>query len=87
MGALLFNIFLADLFFTLNNIEIANYADDTTVFVLPNNINDLTIFGNNLLHDNILKSNPGNRSIKIENSACEKNRSLIHYYDAFSKGI
>ena len=64
LGALLFNIFLADLFFTLNNIEIANYADDTTTFVFPNNINDLSIFGNNLLHDNLLKSNPRNRSNK-----------------------
>ena len=33
LGALLFNIFLADLFFTLNNIEIANYADDTTIYL------------------------------------------------------
>ena len=64
LGALLFNIFLADLFFTLSNTEIANYADDTTTFVFPNNINDLSIFGNNLLHDNLLKSNPRNRSIK-----------------------
>ena len=82
-----FNILLADLFITLNNIEIANYADDTTIFVFPYNINDLSIFGNNLLHDNLLKSNPENRSIKIENSACEKNRSLVYYYDAFTKGI
>ena len=29
LGPLLFNIFLADLYFTINNKEIANYADDT----------------------------------------------------------
>ena len=41
VGALLFNIFLADLFFTLNNKEIANYADDTTPCAVSNNIDDL----------------------------------------------
>ena len=38
---LLFNIFLADLFFTLNNIEIANYADNTTPYAVSDNIDDL----------------------------------------------
>ena len=30
LGPLLFNIFLADLFFILSKIDIANYADDNT---------------------------------------------------------
>ena len=30
LGPLLFNVFLADLFFTVNNIDIASYADDNT---------------------------------------------------------
>ena len=41
LGLLLFNIFLADLFFTLNNTEIANYADDTTPYAVSDNIDDL----------------------------------------------
>ena len=34
LGPLLFNIFLADSFFTLNNTEMANYADDATPYVV-----------------------------------------------------
>ena len=41
LGSLLFNIFLTDLFFTLNNTEIANYADDTTPYAVSDNIDDL----------------------------------------------
>ena len=41
LGPLLFDIFLADLFFTLNNTEIVNYADDTTPYTVSDNIDDL----------------------------------------------
>ena len=41
MGPLLFNIFLADLFLTFSNKEIANYADDTTSYAASGNIDDL----------------------------------------------
>ena len=51
MHPLLFNKFLADLFFTLNNTEIANYADHTrpyanyadhtTPYAVSNNIDGL----------------------------------------------
>ena len=41
LGPLLFNIILADLFFTLNNTEIANYADDTTPYAVSDNIDGL----------------------------------------------
>ena len=37
-GPLLFNIFLADLFFILNDVDIASYADDNTPYVIANNI-------------------------------------------------
>ena len=33
LGPLLFNIFLHDLFFLVEEIEICNYADDTTIYV------------------------------------------------------
>ena len=42
-GPLLFNIFMANLFFTLNNIEISNYADDTTPYFVADNIDHLII--------------------------------------------
>ena len=35
----MFNIFLADLFFTLNDVGIASYADDNTPYVIADNIN------------------------------------------------
>ena len=41
MGPLLFNIFLADLFFTLNTTEIPNCADDTTPYAISDNTDDL----------------------------------------------
>ena len=65
LGPLLFNIFLADLFFTLNDIDIANYADDTTPYTTADNIEDVissleeaskTLFS--WFDDNLMKSNP-----------------------------
>ena len=41
LSPLLLNIFPADLCFTLNDTEIANYADDTTPYAISDNINDL----------------------------------------------
>ena len=38
-GPLLFNIFLADLFFILNEIDIVNYADDNTPYTSSNDVN------------------------------------------------
>ena len=37
-GPVLFNIFLADLFFVVKDIDIASYADDITTFIVENNI-------------------------------------------------
>ena len=39
LGPLLFNIFLADLFFILNDVDIASYADDNTPYVIADDIN------------------------------------------------
>ena len=65
LGPLLFNIFLADLFFTLNNTEIANYADDTTPYSDSDNTDDLISFfersSKDLLkwfYDNLMKIIP-----------------------------
>ena len=41
IGPLLFNVFLADLFFILNKIDIANYADDSTPYASSNDVNGL----------------------------------------------
>ena len=40
-GSLLFNIFLADFFFTVNSRDIANYANDNTPYATPNDIDNL----------------------------------------------
>ena len=42
LGPLLFNIFLADLFLVLKDVDIANFADDNTPFTSANNIDDFT---------------------------------------------
>ena len=74
-GPLLFNIFLADLFFIINDIDIANYADDNTPYVIADNIDDLIKsleeastalflwFDNNLL-----KSNPDKYNLLISSN-------------------
>ena len=41
IGPLLFNIFLADLFFIIKDIDIASYRDDTTPFIVENNIENV----------------------------------------------
>ena len=64
LGLLLFNIFLADLFFTLNNTKIANCAGYTASYAVSNNIDDfissLEKSSNDLLKwfdDNPMKNN------------------------------
>ena len=77
LGPLLFNRFLADLFFILNNTEIANYADDTTPYTVSNNIDDLISSlersSKDLLKwfdDNLMKSNPDKCHLLV--ISCEK---------------
>ena len=41
IGPLLFNIFLANIFFVLTDIDIAGYADDNTPFILENKIDNV----------------------------------------------
>ena len=41
LGPLLFNVFLANLFFILNDVDIASYADDNTPYVIANDIDDV----------------------------------------------
>ena len=40
-GPILFNIFLSDLFLIVDDVDIANYADDNTVYKEHENIDDL----------------------------------------------
>ena len=64
LGPLLFNIFLIDLFFTVEDIDIASYADDNTPYISAENINEVihsleeatnTLF--KWFNDNLMKSN------------------------------
>ena len=41
LGPLLFNIFLADLFFIHNDIDITNFPDDNTPYLSAKNVEDL----------------------------------------------
>ena len=68
LGPLLFNVFLADLFFTVNDINIASYADINTLYMITDNVDDLIasleqasngLF--KLFKSNILKSNAENK--------------------------
>ena len=41
LGPILFNIFLSDLFLIADDVDIANYADDNTIYKKHENIDDL----------------------------------------------
>ena len=41
LGPFIFNIFLADLFFVVKDIDIACYADDSTPFIIENNTDNV----------------------------------------------
>ena len=41
LGPLLFNIFLCDLFFRMNDVDFASYADDSTPFFVGNDIDEV----------------------------------------------
>ena len=43
LGPLLFNIFLCDLFFIMNDVEFASYADDNTPFLVGDDLNDVIL--------------------------------------------
>ena len=65
LGPLLFNIFLCDLFFIMNNFELATYADDNTPYAVGDNKEELTVKLKNAsktlfqsFSDNQMKSNP-----------------------------
>ena len=38
LGPVLFNIYISDMFFTLNEIDICNFVDDTTPYVCDSNL-------------------------------------------------
>ena len=60
LGPLLINIFLADLFLVVKDIDIANYADNSTPFIVENNID----IGSKIIVEI--------GDYKIDNSECEK---------------
>ena len=43
LGPLLFNIFLCDLFFIMNDVEFASYADGNTPFFVGDDLNDVIL--------------------------------------------
>ena len=65
LGPSLFNIFLCDLFFIMNETDFASCADDNTPYVVVNNIEDVIIKLQNAsltlvqwFYDNQMKANP-----------------------------
>ena len=41
LGPLLLNIFINDIFFLVNDTEVCNYADDTTIFACDSDVNNV----------------------------------------------
>ena len=77
LGSFLLAVFLADLFFILNNTEIAIYANGTTPYDVSDNIDDLISSLKKSskdqlkwFDDNLMKSNPDKCHLLV--SSCEK---------------
>ena len=86
LGPVLFNIFLADLFFTLDNTEFTNYADDITPYAISGNTDDLISSleksSKELLKwfdDNLMESNPDKCYLLV--SSCEKIRMEVDDFE------
>ena len=67
LGPLLFNLFICDLFFIMNDIDFASYADDNTSFIVGEDIVDVIFKLQNAsktpfqwFYDNQMKANPDN---------------------------
>ena len=65
LGPFLFNIFLCDLFFIMNDVEFASYADGNTLFFVGDDLNDVILKLQNAsktlfkwFNDNQMKANP-----------------------------
>ena len=65
LGPLLFNIFLCDLFFIMNDVDFASYADDNTPFFVGDDIDEVILKMQNVsetlffwFKDNQMKANP-----------------------------
>ena len=64
LGPLLFDIFLCDLFFIMNDVEFASYADDNTPFFVGGDLNVILKLQNasktlfKWFNDNQMKANP-----------------------------
>ena len=87
LGPLLFNIFLCDLFFIMNDVEFASYADGNTPFFVGDDLNYVILKLHNAtqfkwFNDNQMKANPDKcnficsssvkTSIMIENEQIRK---------------
>ena len=66
LGPLLFNIILCDLFFIMNDVEFASYANDNTPFFVGDDLNDVILKLQNCsktflkwFNDNQMKAKPG----------------------------
>ena len=71
----MFNIFLADLFFILNDVDIASYADDNIPYVIADDISGvITSLGKaskalfEWFENNLLKSNAGKCHLLVSSS-------------------
>ncbi len=57
LGPLFFNIFINDFFLNIEETDICNYADDTTLFVCDDNMHDAIVKSNKWFSENYMKFN------------------------------
>ena len=82
LGPLLFNTFLTDLFFIIEDTDIASYSDDNTPYVSPDNI-DGVIKPLEEVSEILFKGFNGN-SIKLNADKCHLLVSTNNEYEYFN---
>ena len=81
---MLFNIFLADLFFILSDVDIARYVDDNTPHITADDINDVIASSEKTskaffkwFENNLLKSNTDKCHLLLSSSNTVSRKDMV----------
>ena len=92
LGPLLFNIYICNMFYDINDCDIARYTDDNTPYASSSNldalINKLEESTNNLFQwfrNNYMKANAGNATFWLQGISIDTTLSFEHHITSLCK--